>query len=151
MWWNILVLVVRSLSCVWIFGPHGQWPSRLLCHPSLFPRVCSNSNIFWISDAIQPSHPLSSPSPAFNLSQHHDLFQWDSSLNQVPKVLELKHQSFQWIIQGWFPLGLTGLISLQSKGLSRFFSNTTKHILVSMLIIVSCSACLLAVSLMAQW
>ena len=52
-----------------------------------------------ISDAIQPSHPLSSPSPpSFNLSQHQSLFQWVSSLHQVAKVLEfqLLHQSFQW-------------------------------------------------------
>ena len=53
-------------------------------------------------DAIQPSHPLSSPSPpAFNLSQHQGLFQWVSSLHQVAKVLEfqLQHQSFQWIFR----------------------------------------------------
>ena len=53
-----------------------------------------------VSDAIQPSHPLSSPSPsAFSLSQHRGLFQWVSSSNQVAKVLEfqLQHQSFQWI------------------------------------------------------
>ena len=43
-------------------------------------------------DAIQPSHPLLSPSPAFNLSQHQDLFQWVSSLHQVAKVLELQLQ-----------------------------------------------------------
>ena len=52
-----------------------------------------------VSDAIQPSHPLSSPSPpAFNLSQHEGLFKWVSSLHQVAKVLEfqLQHQSFQW-------------------------------------------------------
>ena len=49
------------------------------------------------SDAIQLSHPLSSPSPpAFNLSQHQFLFQWVSSLHQLAKVLELQHQSFQW-------------------------------------------------------
>ena len=60
-------------------------------------------------------------------------FQWTSCSHQVAKVLELQlqffqHKSFQWIIQGWFPLGLTGLI-LQSKGLSRVFSSTTiqKH------------------------
>ena len=41
----------------------------------------------WVGDAIQPSHPLSSPSlPAFNLSQHQGLFQWISSLHQVVKV-----------------------------------------------------------------
>ena len=55
-----------------------------------------------VSDATQPSHPLSSPSPpAFNLSQHQGLFQWVSSLHQVAKVLEfqLQHQSFQWIFR----------------------------------------------------
>ena len=62
-----------------------------------------------VGDAIQPSHPLSSPSPpTFNLSQHQDLFQWVSSSHQLAKVLELQHQSFQWVnIQDWFPLGLT--------------------------------------------
>ena len=52
-----------------------------------------------VNDAIQSSHPLSSPSPpALNLSQHQGLFQWVSSLHQVAKVLEfqLQHQSFQW-------------------------------------------------------
>ena len=51
-----------------------------------------------VGDAIQPSHPLSSPSPpAFSLSQHQGLFQLASSSNQVAKVLEfqLQHQSFQ--------------------------------------------------------
>ena len=51
-----------------------------------------------VSDIIQPSHPLSSPSlPAFSLSQHQGLFQGVSSLHQVAKVLEfqLQHQSFQ--------------------------------------------------------
>ena len=58
--------------------------------------------IHWLSDAIQPSHPLLSPSPpAFNLYQHQGLFQWVSSLHQVAKVLELQlhHQSFQWIFR----------------------------------------------------
>ena len=55
----------------------------------------------WVGDAIQPSYPLSSPSPAFNFSQHQDLFPWVSSLHQVAKVLEfqLQHQSFQWIFR----------------------------------------------------
>ena len=56
--------------------------------------------VCWVSDAIQPSHPLSSPSPpAFNLSQHQGLFQWVSSLHQMAKVLELQHQCFQWIFR----------------------------------------------------
>ena len=55
-----------------------------------------------VGDAIQPSQSLSSPSPpAFNLSQHQDLFQWVSSSHQVAKILELQlqHQSFQWIFR----------------------------------------------------
>ena len=48
-----------------------------------------------------PSHPLSSPSPAFNLSQHQGLFKWVNPSNQEGKVLEfqLQHQSFQWIFR----------------------------------------------------
>ena len=59
----------------------------------------TQTHLHWVSDATQPSHPLSSPSPlVFNLSQHQGLFKWVSSLHQVAKVLEfqLQHQSFQW-------------------------------------------------------
>ena len=60
----------------------------------------TQTHVHWISDAIQPSHPLSSPSPpAFNLSQHQGLFQQVNSLQQVAKLLELQHQSFQWIFR----------------------------------------------------
>ena len=58
----------------------------------------AQAHVHWVGDAIQPSHPLLSPSPlAFNLSQHQGLFQWVSSSHQVAKVLELQlqHQSFQ--------------------------------------------------------
>ena len=58
--------------------------------------------VCWVGDAIQPSHPLSSPSPpTFNLSQHQCLFQWFSSSHQVAKVLEfqLQYQSFQWVFR----------------------------------------------------
>ena len=91
-------------------------------------------HVHWVSDTIQQSHPLSSPSPpAFNLSQHQGLFQWVFSnfftsggqtigVSASASVLPMN-------IQDWFPLGWTGWISLQSKGLSRVFSNTTvqKH------------------------
>ena len=91
----------------------------------------AQTHVHWVSDAIQPSHSLSSPSPpAFNLSQHQGLFKWVSSSYQVAKVLELASASvLPMNIQDWFLLGLTGWISLQSKGLSRIFSNTTvqKH------------------------
>ena len=91
----------------------------------------TQTHVYWVGDAIQPSHPLSSPSPpAFNLSQHQGLFQWVNSLHQVPK-----YWSFSFSVspsnntQGWSPSEWTGWISLQSKGLSRVFSNTTvqKH------------------------
>ena len=71
----------------------------------------AQTHVHWMSDAIQPSHPLSSASPpALSLSQHQGLFQWVGSSHQVAKVLELQfqHQSFQWIF-GWFPLGVTSL------------------------------------------
>ena len=67
----------------------------------------AQTHVHWVGDAIQPSHPLSFPSsPAFNLSQHKDLFQWVSSLHQVDKVLALQfqHQSFQWIFRTDFLL-----------------------------------------------
>ena len=62
----------------------------------------SQTYLHQVSDTIQPSHPLSSPSPpVFNISQHQGLFQWVSSSHQVAKVLEfqLQHQSFQWVFR----------------------------------------------------
>ena len=62
----------------------------------------TQTHVHWVSDAIQPSYPLSSPSPpTFNLSQHQSLFKWVSSSHQVVKVLEfqLQHQSSQWIFR----------------------------------------------------
>ena len=72
----------------------------------------AQTHVHWVSDAIQSSHTLSSPSPAFNLSQQQGIFQWVSSSHQVAKVLELQlqHQSFQWIFRidfhrmDWFDL-----------------------------------------------
>jgi len=60
------------------------------------------THVCWVPDAIQPSHPLSSPYPlTFNLSQHQNLFQWVISSHQVAKImkLQLQHQSFQWIFR----------------------------------------------------
>ena len=59
----------------------------------------TQTHVHWVGDAIQPSHPLLSPSPlAFDLFQHQGLFKWVSSSHQVARVLEfqLQHQSFQW-------------------------------------------------------
>ena len=61
----------------------------------------AQTHVHRVGDGIQPSHPLSSASPAFNLSQHQGLFQWVSFSHQVAKVLQfqLQHQSFQWIFR----------------------------------------------------
>ena len=84
-----------------------------LCPPLCDPMNCNmpgipvhhqlleftQTHVHWIGDAIQPSHPLSSPfPPALNLSQHQGLFKWVSSSYQVAKILEfqIQHQSFQW-------------------------------------------------------
>ena len=69
----------------------------------------------WVSDAIQLSHPLLSPSlPALNLSQHQRLFQWVSSSHQGGQGTGASVSALviSMSIQGWFPLGLTGFISL---------------------------------------
>ena len=90
--------------------PHKLHDTNFPC-PSLSPKVCSNScPLSWLF--IQPSYPLSSPSPlALNLFQNQGLFQCIGSLHQVAKVLEFQfqHQSFQWnmYICGWVPLLFT--------------------------------------------
>ena len=74
----------------------------------------TQTHLHWVSDAIQPSPPLSSLSPpTFSLSQHQGLFQWVSSSHQVAKVLEfqLQHQSFQWTLRTDL-LAVKGLSSL---------------------------------------
>ena len=126
----LLLLLLLLLKCsvmsdsLW---PHGLQHARFPCH-SPSPGDCSNSCP--LSDAIQPFRPLSFPSPpAFNLSQHQGLFQWVSSLHQVAKALSTGTSASASVllmnIQGWCPLGLTSLISMQSTGLSRVFPNTT--------------------------
>ena len=103
----------------------------------------------WVSDAIQTSHPLSSPSPPhFNLSQHQGLFNESALCIRWPKYWSFSFNISQLFASGdqsigvsastsvlpmntqdWSPLGWTGWISLQSKRFSRVFSNTTvqKH------------------------
>ena len=88
----------------------------------------SKTHVHRFSDAIQSSHLLLPTSPtAFCLSRHQRLFQWIGSSHHLAKFLELQLLAsvLPMNIRGWFPLGLTYLISLQSKRLSRIFSNTT--------------------------
>ena len=82
----------------------------------------TQTHVHWVSDVIQPSHPLSSPSPTtYNGSQHQGLFKWVRSSHQVATVFEVSASEsvLPMNIQCWFPLGWMGSISLQSKGLSR--------------------------------
>ena len=99
-------LVVQLHSHVWLFcdsmdcnTPGPPVPHHLL----KFAQV----HIHCIGDSIQPSHPLP-PSSALSLSQHQKLFQWVGCLHQVAKILELQHQSFQWVLRflkiDWFDL-----------------------------------------------
>ena len=97
--------------CLTLFDPlNCSLPGSCVLHYLLeFAQI----HVRWVSDAIQPSHPLLSPSPpALNLSQHQGLFQWVSPLHQVAEIVELQlqSQSFQWIFMlisfrmDWFDL-----------------------------------------------
>ena len=84
-------------SCPTLCDPMNHSTQGLPVHHQLLEST--QTHVHWVSDAIQLSHPLSSPShPALNLSQHQGLFKWVSSSHQVAKELEfpLQHQSFQW-------------------------------------------------------
>ena len=84
-------------SCPTLCNPMDCSTSGLPVHHQL-PEF-TQTHVHWVSDDIQPSLPLSSPSPPpFNLSQHQGLFQWVSSSHQVAKVLkfQLQHQFLQW-------------------------------------------------------
>ena len=116
---------VQSLSHIQLFAT----PWAAACQTSLSFAISWSwlKLMSWVSDVFLPSGPLLSPSPpAFNLSQK--LSQFFASSGQSigasasASVLPMN-------IQDWLPLGLTGLISLQSKGLWKVFSNTTvlKH------------------------
>ena len=85
--WNICLWVSQySRSVVSDCDAMGHSTPGLPVH-HLLPEL-AQTLVHWVGDAIQPSHPLSSPSPpAFNLSQHQGLFRWVSSLHQVAKVL----------------------------------------------------------------
>ena len=82
----------------------------------------TQTHVCWVGEAIQPSHPLSPASPPGSFVVSQRFASGGQSIGALASVLPMN-------IQGWFPLGLTDLNSLQSKGLSRVFSNTTvrKH------------------------
>ena len=119
---------IQSLSHVRVFAPHGPQHSRLPC-PSPTPEACSNScpSSWWCHPTISSSVvPFSShlQSCLDSGSSPISLFfaSGGQSIGVSVSVLPMN-------MQDWFPLGLTDWISLQFKGLSRVFSNTTvqKH------------------------
>ena len=97
-------------SCPTLCDPMKRSTPGLPVHHQL-PEL-TKTHVDRVGDAIQPSHPLSPPSPpALNLSQHQGLFQWVSSSHQVAKLLEfqLQHQSYQWTPKTYlFQDGLIG-------------------------------------------
>ena len=122
----IRISSVQSLSYVWLFATRGLHHTRLPCL-SPTPRAYSNScpSSWWchpaISSSVVPfsSHLQSFPaSGSFPKSQFFTLGSQNIGVSASASVLPMN-------IQDWFPLGWTDWISLQSKGLSRVFSNTT--------------------------
>ena len=113
--------------------PHESQHAKPPC-PSSTLGVHS-SHVHWVGDATQPSHSLLSPSPpAPNPSQHQSFpmsqhFAWGGQSTGVSPLASLPPKKSQ----GWSPSEWTGWISLQSKGLSRVFSNTTVkfHMLIA--------------------
>ena len=124
------VVVIQSLSCVWLFATPWTAPRTRLPCASLFPWVCSNSCPWgqWCQPTISSSvAPFSCPqcflaSGSFLMSWLFASGGHSIEASASASVLPMNNQ-------GWFPLGLTGLISLLSKGLSRVFSSSTvwKH------------------------
>ena len=129
-WLNPVQTFNICKSCLTLHNPMNCSTPGLPVHHQL--QKFTQTHVHWLSDAIQPSHPLSSPSPpAPNPSQHQGLFQRVNCSHEVAKVLGVSASTsvLPMKSQGWSPLEWTGWISLQSKGLSRVFSNTTvqKH------------------------
>ena len=124
-WWVLSIIVSLVTNCVWLCDSmERSMPGFPVLH--CLPWVCCSSSCtlsWWCHPTISSSVTLFSCPQFF---QHHGLFHWVSSSHQVAK-----YWSFSFSIRpyreysDWFPLGLTGMISLLSKGLSRVFCSTT--------------------------
>ena len=102
-WFSAVQFSSVTQSCLTLWDPMDCSIPGLPVHHQ-FPELTPTHG-HQVGNAIQPSHPLLSPSPpAFNIFQHQGLFQWVSSSHQVAKVLEfqIQHQSFQWLFRTAF-------------------------------------------------
>ena len=112
-----------SKSCLTICDPMNcSMPGFPVLHYLL---EFAQTHVHWVSDAIRPSHPLFPPSPpVFNLSQHQGVFFNESVFMSGQSIgVSATTSVLTMNIQGWFPLGLTSLVSLQSKRLSRLLQH----------------------------
>ena len=133
-WWDQMPIKYSiqfssvAQSCLTLWDPMNRSTPGLPVHQQL-PEF-TQTHVHRVSDAIQPSHPLSSPSPpqslpasgSFPVSKLFTSGGQSTGASVSASVLPMN-------VQDWFPLGLTGWISLQSKGLLKVSSNTTvqKH------------------------
>ena len=131
--WTWILLAYASCCCpVTKFSPtlcdsmNFRTPGFPVLH--YLPEIYQ-TQVHWVSDTIQPSHPMTSPSPpACYISQQKGILQWVYSASDGQGI-GASASVFPMNIQDSFPLELTGLISLLSKGFPRDFSSTTiwKH------------------------
>ena len=120
LFWPLVQFSSVTQSCLTLWDPMNRSTPGLPVHHHL-PEF-TQTHVHWVSDGIQPSHPLSSPfPPAPNPSQHQSLFQWGGQSNGVSASASV----FPMNTQEWSPLRWTGWISLQYRGLTRVFSSTT--------------------------
>jgi len=119
-------------SCCSVIKSCSTLFSSMNCSAPGFPILhylpeFAQTHAHWVNDIIQPSHPLLSPfsscPQSFPVSEYFPVSQLFTSSGQSTGA-SASTSVLPMNIQGWFPLGLTGLISLQSKGLSRVFSST---------------------------
>ena len=105
--WLYYNIIVQLLSCVWLCDPMDcSMPGFPVLHYHLeFAQAC----VHWVSDALQLSHPLLPPSPAFNLSQHQDLFQWVSS-----------HTLWLFLVISWLELFKNTIRHFEFGGIKMF-------------------------------
>ena len=124
--WNLRTFLLFGCpvmsNSLWPHGLQHVRPPHLSQSPRVCPGACPLYQ--WCHPSISSSDILFSCSQSFPASGTFPMSQLFASGDQILE-LQLQHQYFQLSIQGWFPLRLTGLISLLSKGFSRIFSSTT--------------------------